>query len=123
MKVLQWPTAFVLLAMLRIILAALFVSAMASELPLAADDESSALNLLQHKAGAQESALLMDVELAMNMSQPGTAFTEVGEGRFRCGVIYCANARGNFCCAKRASAVCCGPGARCHDSNGLAMCL
>jgi len=33
---------------------ALFVSAMASELPLAADDESGALNLLQHKAGAQE---------------------------------------------------------------------
>ena len=34
--------------------------------------------------------------------------------RCRCGVIYCANARGNFCCAKRASAVCCGPGLGCN---------
>mmetsp|Transcript_37691 Transcript_37691/g.46674 ORF Transcript_37691/g.46674 Transcript_37691/m.46674 type:complete len:108 (-) Transcript_37691:91-414(-) len=107
--------------MLRIILTALVVSA-ASELPLAADDESGALNLLQHKAGAQESAL-MDVELAMNMSQPGIAFAESAEGRFRCGVIYCANARGNSCCTQRASAVCCGPGARCHNANGLAMCM
>ena len=32
----------------------------------------------------------------------------------RCGVIYCADARGNFCCAKRASAVCCGPGLVCN---------
>eukprot|EP00434_Breviolum_minutum_P010122 symbB.v1.2.008931.t1/scaffold563.1/size187063/8 len=103
--------------MLRIILAALVVSA-ASELPLASEDESGALHLLQRKE-----ALAMDVELSVNMSSPGLAFAEEGEGRFRCGVIYCADARGNFCCAKRSSAVCCGPGARCRDSNGLAMCL
>lgn len=105
--------------MLMVALATLRMS-LGSELPLFADDESGALNLLQRKAGAEE---LAQVELAINMSQSGLAFTEGGEGRFRCGVIYCADAAGNKCCRATGSSICCGPGARCGNSGGLSLCL
>eukprot|EP00933_Yihiella_yeosuensis_P043487 TRINITY_DN382_c0_g1_i3.p1 TRINITY_DN382_c0_g1~~TRINITY_DN382_c0_g1_i3.p1 ORF type:complete len:161 (-),score=54.23 TRINITY_DN382_c0_g1_i3:197-679(-) len=69
-----------------------------------------------------EAQMLMDPMVALNASQPGTAFLEEGEGRFRCGVIYCASG-GSFCCAARMSKICCGPGARCHRGGGIALCL
>eukprot|EP00933_Yihiella_yeosuensis_P043485 TRINITY_DN382_c0_g1_i1.p1 TRINITY_DN382_c0_g1~~TRINITY_DN382_c0_g1_i1.p1 ORF type:complete len:157 (-),score=54.08 TRINITY_DN382_c0_g1_i1:197-667(-) len=69
-----------------------------------------------------EAQMQMDPMVAMNASQPGAAFLEEGEGRFRCGVIYCASG-GSFCCAARMSKICCGPGARCHRGGGIALCL
>ena len=90
---------------------------------LAADGEAAALNLLQHKGSSQAEEEMMNAQTAVDMSTPGTAFLEEAEGRFRCGVIYCADARGNFCCSQSRSSVCCGPGARCHNGGGLAMCL
>ena len=50
---------------------------------------------------------------SLNHFEPKPLF-QTRSTRCRCGVIYCANARGNFCCAKRASAVCCGPGLGCN---------
>mmetsp|Transcript_57735 Transcript_57735/g.135284 ORF Transcript_57735/g.135284 Transcript_57735/m.135284 type:complete len:120 (+) Transcript_57735:89-448(+) len=111
------------------VLAMLSVGSLADESmqALAADDESGSLNLLQHKGSArvEEESLeaMTDPETAVTMSTPGIAFLEEGEGRFRCGVIYCASAAGNKCCREALSAVCCGPGARCHNGGGLAMCM
>ena len=42
------------------------MSAMASELPFAADDESGALRLLQRKAGAQERGIAVFLERMHN---------------------------------------------------------
>ncbi|CAE7347362.1 unnamed protein product, partial [Symbiodinium necroappetens] len=97
------------------VLAMLSVGSFADESmqALAADDESASLNLLQHKGSAQvdEESLeaMTDPETAVTMSTPGIAFLEEGEGRFQCGVIYCASAAGNKCCREALSAVCCGP--------------
>ncbi|CAJ1451590.1 unnamed protein product [Effrenium voratum] len=108
--------------MWRILLPALLAAAYASPEALVADDEANALGLLQHK-GEKTATEMMSAELAVNMSQPGLAFLEDGEARFRCGVIYCADAHGNFCCRQSLGAVCCGPGARCKSGGGLAMCV
>ena len=40
-----------------------------------------------------------------------------GWSHVRCGVIYCADAHGNFCCRQSLGAVCCGPGAELRDAT------
>ncbi|OLP91943.1 hypothetical protein AK812_SmicGene26308 [Symbiodinium microadriaticum] len=75
--------------MLAAIFAMLVVGSFADESmqALAADDESVAINLLQHKGTAQAEAddveEMVDAEMAVEMSAPGAAFLEEGEGRFR----------------------------------------
>ncbi|CAE7369279.1 unnamed protein product [Symbiodinium necroappetens] len=116
--------------MLAAIFAMLVVGSFADESmqALAADDESVAINLLQHKGTAQAEAddveEMVDAEMAVEMSAPGAAFLEEGEGRFRCGKIYCADTSGTSCCQQPRSAICCGPGFHCRrGKRGLAMCM